>query len=133
MDISGITFHVSVTKLSNMCISSYLKWKVEHQTAFETLQSALISNRSCWLKMGLKMGSHNCQKLIDFVLRGTHRFPASLIHDVITLSATFEDHLIHTRTVLERIRKAGLTHKAKKCHVVENCINLFGFEICRGW
>ena len=66
------------------------------------------------MPMGLKMGSHSCQKLLDFVLRGTHRFAASLTDDVITFSATFEDHLIHIRMVLERICKAGLTLKAKK-------------------
>jgi len=82
--------------------------------------------------MVLRTSSHSCQKLLDFVLRGTHRCAASLIDDVITYSTTVEDHLIHIRTVLERFRKAGLTLKAKKCRVAANRTNLFGFEICRG-
>ena len=98
-------------------------------TAFKTIFGSFSYRK---MPMGLRTSSHSCQKLLDFVLRGTHRFAASLIDDVITYSTNFDDHLIHIRTVLERFRKAGLTLKAKKCHVAANRINLFGFEICRG-
>ena len=36
------------------------------------------------------------------------------IDDVIIFSETWEDHLQHIRSTLERLRKAGLTVKAKK-------------------
>jgi len=55
-----------------------------------------------------------------------------MIDDIITFSKTFEEHLEHIKTVLDRIRKACLTLNAKKCHVATNKIRLFGFEICNG-
>ena len=68
------------------------------------------------LCFGLKCAGPTCQKLMEFVLRGTHRFAGVMIDDIITFSKTFEEHLEHIKTVLDRIRKAGLTLNAKKCH-----------------
>lgn len=98
-------------------------------TAFKTPYGNFSYRVLCF---GLKCAGATCQKLMEFVLRGTHRFAGVMIDDIITFSKTFEEHLEHIKTVLDRIRKAGLTLNAKKCHVATNKIRLFGFEICNG-
>ena len=58
------------------------------------------------------------------VIRGLE-FAAAYLDDLIVFSESWEDHLIHIRSVLERLRKAGLTAKAKKCEFgASECVYL---------
>jgi len=45
-------------------------------TAFKTIYGSFSYKQ---MPIGLRTSSHSCHKLLDFVLRGTHRFAASLI------------------------------------------------------
>ena len=58
---------------------------------------------------------------------------AAYLDDLFVFSSMFDEHLAHLQTVLERLRKAGPTVKAKKCklgaaqceylgHVVRNVV-----------
>ena len=57
-----------------------------------------------------------CQRLVDTkLIRGMEDHAAAYVDDLTVFSATWEDHLLHLRDMLERLRKAGLTIKPKKC------------------
>lgn len=50
---------------------------------------------------------------------------ATYIDDVVIFNRSWEDHLAHIKETLQRIRKAGLTVKAKKCQMaMAECIFL---------
>ena len=51
---------------------------------------------------------------MDRVIQGLD-FAAAYIDDLIIFSSTWEEHLQHIQSVLEKLREAGLTAKAKKC------------------
>ena len=53
---------------------------------------------------------------MDKVLQGLDKFSAAYLDDIIIFSATWKEHVTHIRKVLERLRTAGLTVKARKCH-----------------
>ena len=54
------------------------------------------------------------QRLMDRILRGREEYAAAYLDDVIIHSETWEDHVQHVTSVLERLRTAGLTAKRSK-------------------
>ena len=64
--------------------------------------------------MGLKTLSSLCQRLINIILRGAHRYAGSLQDNILVFSTTFPDHLTHMRSVLDRLRRARLMVNAKR-------------------
>ena len=74
------------------------------------------------MPFGLQGAPATLQRLMDRVITGLSDFSATYLDDVIIFSQTWEEHLKHVRATLERIRKAGLTVKAKKSQ--------FGAEHC---
>ena len=69
------------------------------------------------MPMGLCSSAATCQRLMDIVLRGAHKYSGTIIDDTTVLSKTFEEYLIHLRDVFDRLRYAGLTVNTRKCHV----------------
>ncbi len=63
---------------------------------------------------GLQGAPATFQKLMDRVIAGLSDFTATYLDDVIIFSETWEKHLEHVQTTLQRLREAGLTVKAKK-------------------
>jgi len=84
------------------------------------------------MPMGLKCASATCQRLLNMLLRGTHRFTGSLIDDILIFSMEFDQHLKHLQEVLERLRQAPLTVNTKKCMFAANDILILGFQVCDG-
>lgn len=82
--------------------------------------------------MGIKCASATAQRLSDMILRGTHKFAASLQDDFIIHSKTFEQHLGHLREIISRLRQAGLTANPKKCFLASNEIEILGHTILNG-
>ena len=76
------------------------------------------------LPMGLKCASATCQRMIDIVLRGAHRYTGSLLDDILVFSKDYDSHLAHVKDVLERLRKAGLTANTKKCLFASNNVRI---------
>ncbi|XP_064399260.1 uncharacterized protein LOC135345747 [Halichondria panicea] len=66
------------------------------------------------MPFGLQGAPATFQRLMDRVIAGLSDFTATYLDDVIIFSETWEKHLEHVRTTLQRLRKAGLTVKAKK-------------------
>ena len=74
------------------------------------------------MPFGLNGAPATFQRLMDEVLRGLEGFSAAYIDDVVIFSTTWEDHLKAVRSVLGRLRQAGLTAKPRKCQ--------FGMKEC---
>ena len=74
---------------------------------------------------GLTGAPSSSQRLMDKVLRGlpfvTHYIDYVLIH-----SQSEEAHQEHLRFVFERLRKAGLTLRGRKCHISRSTVSYFG-------
>ena len=70
------------------------------------------------MPFGLTGAPSSFQRLMDKVLRGLP-FVIHYIDDILVHSANEEEHKQHLRIVLERLQKAGLTLRGKKC-----CIGL---------
>jgi len=68
------------------------------------------------MAMGLKTASATCQRLVDRMLKGAHRYACSLIDDILIYSMDFDTHLAHLTNVLNRLRAVGLTANESKCH-----------------
>lgn len=82
--------------------------------------------------MGLKTASNTCQKLVDILLTGAHKYAGSLMDDILVYDKNFEDHLTHVRDVLDRIRRAGLTANPKKCSIAADRIEVLGHTVIKG-
>ena len=68
------------------------------------------------MPFGLCNAPATFQRLMQVVLTGLEGKSCFVyIDDILVFSKTFEDHLHHLTQVLERLRKAGLTLKPRKC------------------
>ena len=82
------------------------------KTAFVTLFGLYQFNV---MPFGLQGAPATFQRLMDRVLQGLGEYSAAYLDDVV-YSETWEEHLQHTSAVLQRLREAGLTAKARKCN-----------------
>ena len=65
---------------------------------------------------GLHGAPATFQRMIDKMIHGMEEFAASYLDDLVVYSRTLEEeHLSHISQVLQRLRDAGLTVKARKC------------------
>ena len=84
------------------------------------------------MPMGLVNGSATMQRLMDRILRGAHNYADKMQDDVLVWSNDFDVHMKDLADVLNRIRSAGLTLNAEKCHFASNNLNIFGFQVQDG-
>ena len=84
------------------------------------------------MPQGLKNAPATCQKAMNIILRGLHRFAGSLLDDVVVFDHDFDLHLGHVRQVLERLRDAGLTANVGKCIFAENRLKILGHLLENG-
>ena len=70
--------------------------------------------------------------MLHRVLFGSHKYAKCLVDDILIFSRSFEEHLVHIKDILNRLRQAGLTLDTAKCHVATKSIKLFGFQIDQG-
>ena len=66
------------------------------------------------MPFGLQGAPATFQRLMDRVIQGLD-FAAAYLDDLIIFSSTWEEHLQHIQSVLEKLKEAGLTAKAKIC------------------
>ena len=98
-------------------VSGY--WQVElgkgdkEKTAFCTQDGLFEFNV---LPFGLCNGPATFQWLMDLVLTGFQWFSCLVYLDnVVVVGRSFEEHLLNLQNVFERLRRAGLKLKSKKC------------------
>jgi len=70
--------------------------------------------------------------LINKILRGFEEFAEAHLDDIAIYSKTFEEHVMHVRQVLIRLRNAGLTANTAKCKVLLKSMNVLGHVIENG-
>ncbi len=96
-------------------------WQVEvkeedrDKTAFTTARGQF---RFKVLPFGLCNAPSTFRRIMDQKLKGLlHKNFLVYLDDRIIYSETSEDHLVHLRHVLERLRKANLKLKPEKCYI----------------
>ena len=76
------------------------------------------------MPFGLQGAPATFQRLMDHVIRGLE-FAAAYLDDLIVFSNSWTEHLAHVQAVLERLKEAGLTAKARKCEFgASECVYL---------
>ena len=83
-------------------------------------KTAFVTPFGLWqfvtMPFGLADAQATCQRLVDTkLIRGIEDYAGAYVDDLTVFSASWEDHLVHLREMLERLRRAGLTIKPKKC------------------
>ncbi|CAM4705544.1 unnamed protein product [Lepidochelys kempii] len=84
------------------------------------------------LPFGLRNAPATFQRLVDGLLAGLGEYAVAYLDDVAIFSDSWADHLEHLQKVLERIREAGLTVKAKKCQIGINRVTYLGHQVGQG-
>ncbi|CAM5076925.1 unnamed protein product [Natator depressus] len=84
------------------------------------------------LPFGLRNAPATFQRLVDGLLAGLGEYAVAYLDDVAIFSDSWADHLEHLQKVLERIREAGLTVKAKKCQIGLNKVTYLGHQVGQG-
>ena len=69
---------------------------------------------------------------MNVVLEDLEDMSSTYIDDVIVHSKTWEEHLVHLRIVLERLRKNGLTAKPSKCEWGASSLTYLGHVVGAG-
>ena len=74
------------------------------------------------MPFGLHRAPAMFQRIMDRIVEDVGDFAGAYLHDLVIYSATWPEHLLHLRTVLQKLRVADLTVKSKKCQ--------FGMTVC---
>ncbi|CAM5169467.1 unnamed protein product, partial [Eretmochelys imbricata] len=80
------------------------------------------------LPFGLRNAPATFQRLVDGLLAGLGEYAVAYLDDVAIFLDSWAEHLEHLQKVFERIRKAGLTVKAKKCQIGLNRVTYLGHQ-----
>ena len=115
-------------------------WQVQvHSNSIE--KTAFITHQGLYefqvMPFGLKNAPAVFQRLMQQVLRGLNPeegppFVSVYIDDILIFSRTFEDHMSHLRSVIERLHSAGLKLKPSKCHFICQTVEYLGHLITPG-
>ena len=110
----------------------------QHKTAFATPFGLFEFRR---MPFGLQGAPATFQRMMDRLLDGLGDFAKAYIDDLIIFSTSWEDHLKHLRTVLQRLQEASLTVRlvrdraccqrgwqgdTEDCRLEEGCLLLCG-------
>jgi transposase InsO family protein len=104
-----------------------LKPEHRHKTAFLTSRGLYE-----WLKMpfGLCNAPSTFQRLMDTVILPEYRsFIETYIDDVMTHSASFDEHILHLEKLLQSLTKHNLTVKLSKCKFAQRKVKFLGHII----
>ncbi|KYO29661.1 hypothetical protein Y1Q_0005035 [Alligator mississippiensis] len=71
-------------------------------------------------------------RLIKNLLPGVEQFAVAYTNNITIFSQDFESHLIHLTAVLDKIKRAELTVKAKKCQLASSEVAYLGHRVGGG-
>ena len=92
--------------------------KTAFTTGFGLYQSRVMP-------FGLQGAPATFQRMMDQLLMGLEGYTAAYLDDLVIFSQSYTDHLEHLRSILLRLREAGLTVKLKKCQFgMKECVYL---------
>ena len=69
------------------------------------------------MPFGLSGAPATFQRLMDGVVRGMSGFTAAYLDNLVIFNQSLEEHVVHVRKVLGRLREAGLTAKPEECQM----------------
>ena len=84
------------------------------------------------MPFGLQGAPAIFQRMMDSVLQGCSDYAAAYLDDVVIRSVSWEDHIRHIRSVLLKLREAGLTTKPKKCQLAMSQCTYLGHVVGNG-
>ena len=84
------------------------------------------------MPFGLHGAPATFQRMMDQLLNGIGDYSAAYLDDLVIYSDDWEKHLLHLRTVLGRLREAGLTAKPAKCQLGNNQCIYLGHSVGNG-
>ena len=108
-------------------------WQVPmHPDSVE--KTAFVSHAGSYeflvMPFGLKNAPATFQRLMANVLAGLpQRVCMDYIDDILVVGQTFEEHLENLRTVLQRLREAGLKLKPSKCDLLKTEVQYLGYVV----
>jgi len=116
------------------CNSGY--WQIpvadedRDKTTFVCHEGAYRYNR---LPFGLSNAPATFQRAIDMILGGL-KWKSCLVYldDIIVFSQSAEEHVEHLWEVFTALRGAGVSLKAKECHLFQQEVEYFGHTVGRG-
>ena len=84
------------------------------------------------MPFGLQGAPATFQRMMDSLLKGVRDYAEAYLDDLVIFSNTWEEHCKHLRTILQRLRSAGLTAKPSKCQLgMRQCVYL-GHQVGNG-
>ena len=98
------------------------RWKVAVKTHNKLIQMKR-------LPMGLSISPREMMKVAFKVIDGYDEFLTSYIDDIAVSSVSFDEHLIHFRRMLERLRRYNLKVKPSKCQLFQRQIKFLGHMV----
>ncbi|MGL5708711.1 MAG: reverse transcriptase family protein, partial [Aeromonas sp.] len=85
------------------------------------------------MPFGLANGPATFQRLIDHILREEKwKFVVAYLDDIIVFSKTMEEHELHLKVILTRLKKAGLKLNKKKCEFFKTELKILGHVVNEG-
>ena len=100
-----------------------------HKTAFIT-PFGLFQFKQ--MPFGLQGAPATFQQIMDRLVQGQHEYLSAYLDDLVVFSNTWEEHLQHLRTVLQRLQEAGLTARLKKCQFAMKTCTYLGHVVGNG-
>ena len=99
------------------------------KTAFTTYSGLYEFNV---MPFGLCNAPATFQRLMETVLAGlTRKICMVYIDDILVFNRTLEDHLSHLKQVMDRLDRAGLCLKPKKCKFIQERVEYLGHVISK--
>ncbi|GFW49897.1 retrovirus-related Pol polyprotein from transposon 297 [Trichonephila clavipes] len=85
------------------------------------------------MSFGLKNAPYFFSKLMAELLNGLEDFVVPYLDDIAFFSDTWESHIKHMETVLQRIKRAKLTIKPSKCKFAQQNVKFLGHIVGQGF
>ncbi|GFW08844.1 retrovirus-related Pol polyprotein from transposon 297 [Trichonephila clavipes] len=85
------------------------------------------------MSFGLKNAPYFFSKLMAELLNGLENFVVPYLDDIAIFSDTWESHIKHMETVLQRIKRAKLTIKPSKCKFAQQNVKFLGHIVGQGF
>ena len=80
------------------------------------------------MPFGLCNAGATFQRIMEMLLKGIDS-STEYIDDALTHSKTFEEHLLHLRKLLEKLKETGIKVKTTKCKIACKETTFQGFKI----
>ena len=100
-----------------------------HKTAFIT-PFGLYQFKA--MPFGLQGAPATFQRMMDQLFRGLEGFTVAYLDDLVIYNSTWEEHMKHPHNVFERLRKAGLTAKPRRCQFAMKQCKYLGHIVGNG-